>query len=68
LSQEIVALQIQYQNLPADALDSIRQDLLAQIHDKQSQKDQLDADIQTIQEAIDQKIMKKIPYHRKSLN
>jgi len=59
LSQEIVALQIQYQNLPADALDSIRQDLLAQIHDKQSQKDQLDADIQTIQEAIDQKIMKK---------
>jgi len=51
LSQEIVALQIQYQNLPADALDSIRQDLLAQIRDKQNQKDQLDADIQTIQEA-----------------
>ena len=59
VNDEIAKLQAQLQSLSPDTLETTRNDIIAQIRDAQSQKQNLDAQISIIQEAIDQKQTEK---------
>ena len=55
VAQEIAKLEADLQNMPANASESSRNELVTQLHNAQIKKQDLDSKIIIIQEAIDQK-------------